>query len=407
MELITLEIIQKNFLRELQDAYSGKKTSLPFIIHNLSSIPIVKNGDVFEALVIGGSIWKKALLQKTKKEIEIVKKETERSVAFKNEKDFLEFIDNEVKDNIKVLALNFAYPLKPIFEKGRLDGTLLKVTKEGSFHGLIGKKIGKEIEGYILKKRNKKITASVANDTVCLLLSGLTKYSFDSLAAGIVGTGLNFAFFLDKERLVNLESANFDKFALSQEASIIDKESSEPNIHLFEKETAGAYLYKHFNLIIKEKKINYPQISSAEELDTLSRKNIPQVSIIAQSLLEKSAQLVACQVAGITEFKQIAQDLSIRHSGESRSAGRLQNLSRFPHGAKRFWTSSPRSSFGEAGQNDNHESMVFNMEGRLFWKGNEYKETVEKVVKQLVPKYSVRFVEIKDSGTLGAAKLVS
>lgn len=51
--------------------------------------------------------------------------------------------------------------------------------------------------------------------------------------------------------------------------------------------------------------------------------------------------------------------------------------------------------------------MVFNMEGSLFWKANDYKEMVEKTVKQLVPKYNVSFIGIKDSGILGAAKLIS
>jgi hexokinase len=266
MNIKQLRIIQSNFIHELQDAQDGKKTSLPFIVHEIPSSSLVKEGELFEVLVIGGSIWKKAILQKTKTGIGIIKKETERSVDFKNEKDFLEFIDNEAKDNIQVLALNFAYPLKPIFKNGRLDGKLLAVSKERSFHGLIGKKIGFEIEKYILEKRKKsreagsrfarKIIVSLANDTICLLLSGLIKYSFDSLAAGIVGTGLNFAFFLNKNRLVNLESANFDKFPKTAEGQIIDKESNNPHGWVFEKETAGAYLYKHFNILIKDRKID-------------------------------------------------------------------------------------------------------------------------------------------------------
>lgn len=181
MNIKQLRIIQSNFLHELQDAQDGKKTSLPFIVHEIPSSSLVKEGELFEVLVIGGSIWKKAILQKTKTGIGIIKKETERSVDFKNEKDFLEFIDNEAKDNIQVLALNFAYPLKPIFKNGRLDGKLLAVSKERSFHGLIGKKIGFEIEKYILEKRKKsreagsrfarKIIVSLANDTICLLLA--------------------------------------------------------------------------------------------------------------------------------------------------------------------------------------------------------------------------------------------
>lgn len=356
MNTVQLKTIMNNFVRELEHAYAGKKTSFPFIVHELSPSPIVKNGEVFQAFVIGGSVAKTATLRNNGNDIKILKTKQDQ-VNFKTEKDLLSFVEDKTEKDISVIALNFAYPIKPVFEKRRLDGILLKVTKEGNFHGLIGRKIGKEIEDYVLKKRGKSITVSIANDTVCLLLSGLTKYKWSDLAGGVVGTGVNFAFFLDKENLVNLEAANFNKFTKSKKAEIIDKESNNPGGWLFEKETAGAYLYKHFNLIINDRKIDYPPLSSTEELNDLSYKNIPQVSGIAKTLLRRSARLVACQIAGITEFKK--------------------------------------------------HNMVFNMEGSLFWKGNGYKETVDETVKKLVPELNVKFIEIKDSGILGAAKLVS
>lgn len=355
MDIRQLKFIQQNFLKELQDASKGKKTSLPFIEHRIPSASIIENGESFQVMVIGGSVFKKALLKRVGDDIEIIRKEDEKQLSIKNESDFLSFIDQELDDKVNTLAINFAYPIQPVFENGKLDGVLLAVTKEGGFHGLVGKKIGKEIEDYVLAKRNKKVKVAVVNDTVCLLTSGLAQFQEEELAAGIVGTGLNFAFFLDKDRIVNLESANFDKFPLSDQGRIIDQQSVKHGRALFEKEIAGAYLYKHFNL--KENGINYPQIASTEELDIVSHKDIPQASEIARSLFVRSAQLVSYQIAGITEFKK--------------------------------------------------HSMVFNMEGSLFWKGNHYKETVEETVRQLVPKYNVKFVEIEESGILGAAKLVA
>lgn len=356
MNISQLKAIQQNFVKELQDAKNGKKTSLPFIVHMLATSSIVRDREVFQSLVVGGTMAKFASVKKEASEPQAFRIK-EQQLSFRTEEDFLGFVESILLQDINVVSLNFAYPLKPIFENGRLDGILLSVTKEGGFHGLVGKKVGEEIEKYVLAKRRKRIKVSVANDTICLLLSGLTKYQWDNLAAGIVGTGLNFAFFLDKEKAVNLESANFDKFPLSEEGKIIDSQSAKKGKAWFEKETAGAYLYKHFNLIIKEKKIKYPQIASTEELDIISRKNISQVSEIAKSLITRSAQLVAAQIAGITELKK--------------------------------------------------RDTVFNMEGSLFWKANNYKETVGKTVKQLVPEYKVRFVEIKDSAILGAAKLVT
>lgn len=358
MEQINIEqlkIIANNFTQELQNAQGGKKTSLGFIIHELSPSPIVKDGEIFEVLVIGGTVGEIATLKKNGKAIQILDKKKER-LSFKNEKAFLDFVNSRLPNNINTVGLNLANALKPIFENGRLDGVLLEVSKEGKFHSLIGKQIGKEIENYVLAKRNKKITVTVANDTVCLLTSGLTEFSEEELVGGIVGTGLNFAFFLSKNKLVNLESKNFDKFLQTNTGKMVDKESSQPDLNLFEKETAGAYLYKHFNFILKENGIVFPYITSTEELDRISRINIPQISEIAQSLIKRSAQFVACQIAGIISFKQT--------------------------------------------------NMSFVMEGSLFWKGNNYKETVEKMVKQLIALYKVDFVEIENSAILGAAKLI-
>lgn len=364
----TLKSITKNFVRELQHANSGKKTSLPFIVHQLAPHPIVKNNESFQVLVIGGSVCKSAILKKVNNKLKVSRKTEHPQPKLSDINILMQFIENKILNDTKVLSVNFAYPLTPISEKGVVDGILQFGTKENKLVGLINKKVGEEIKKHIFKKTKNKIYVSVANDTICLLLSGLTKYSWRHLAGGIVGTGLNFAFFTDEYHSVNLEAANFNKFTPSKETKYIDViTSSAPGTALFEKETAGAYLYLHFNEIIKDKKINHPNIKSTDELDDLSYKNIPQVSRIAKTLLQRSAQMVACQIAGIAEFKK-----------------------RDP--------TSPRLRGA---------SMIFNMEGSLFWKGNGYKEAVDETVKKLAPDCNIKFVEIKDSGILGAAKLVS
>lgn len=352
-----LKTISKNFSTEIEKSFNGDKTSLHFIVHELSPTPLVKEGENFQVLALGGSILRKSLLLKTKGGIKILKIENEKNVFLSNGNNFLNLVLEELYPNIKILALNFAYPLKPFFENGKLDGIFIGSTKGVNLHNLVGKKIGKEIEDYVFKKSKRKIRVAVANDTVCLMLSGLNKFKWNGLAAGIVGTGINFALFINKDRLVNLESACFDKFTQTPEGKIVDWKSDQPGKSLFEKETAGKYLYQHFNNVLKERNIKYSPIDSTKELDSISRKNILEVSEIAQNLLNQSAQLVACQIAGIILFKKI--------------------------------------------------SMTFIMEGSLFWKGNKYKENVEKTVKFLAPDYNVKFIEIKNSVIIGTAKLVN
>ena len=197
---------------------------------------------------------------------------------------------------------------------------------------------------------------SVANDSVCLLLSGLGGHNLQELSAGIVGTGVNFAFFSDKNTIINLESGNFSKFSPSPITLEIDTASQEKGKYLFEKEVAGGYLYKHFNILIKQKNINYPPISSTEHLSKLAQEYLGEVSDLAKELLVHSAQFAACAIAGITKFK---------------------------------------------GHN-----MTFVMQGSLFWEGYKYKETVENTVKELIPEHEIKFVRIENAGILGAIKLL-
>ncbi len=357
MDIKILRTITNKFVKELQDAQSGKKTSLPFIVHQLASHPIVAPGETFQVLKIGGSILQKSLLTRPNGEI-LIKTFEENHLPVMTTKDvFLSVIDKNISTRASVVAINFAYPLKPVFEDGRLDGILINGTKEHAFNGLMGTRVGKTIELYIQSKYGRTIRVSTANDTICLTLAGLTRHTAENLSGGIVGTGMNFAVFLDDTHLVNLEAAGFNKFPQTEEGKQIDMQSIEKGKSLFEKEVSGGYLYHHFNILLTKNQIKHPAIDSTHAMDKLARGNIQGATQLARDLFDHSAALIACQIAGITNFKK--------------------------------------------------RDMIFVMEGSLFWVGWHYKSMVEKYVKQLAPKYTVTFEEIKDCGIYGAAKLVT
>ena len=354
---ISYQRVSQNFLNELDDAQLGKKTSFPFILNKIPGKPMIKEGEIFQVLVIGGTIFRKALIKKEGKSLVILERDAKYQPPFKHRKDLEFFVDKEISDKVSVVALNFAYPLRPVFENGRLDGILVSGTKGNVFDDLVGKKVGHELENYLNKKLKKKIKISVANDTICLLLAGLTRAKWEDLIGGVIGTGMNFAFFIDKNTAVNLESANFDKFPQTPEARLIDEYSANPGKSLFEKEVAGAYLYKHFNLIRELKELSHPSIQSTEDLDRIAQQNIPGVSAVAKELLQNSAELVATQIAGIMKFK--------------------------------------------------HKSLTFVIEGSLFWLSNGYRGNVKKCLAEICPEYKARFVKIPDSTIIGAAKLIA
>ena len=394
------------FSQMLSDSLT-EKTALPFIKHTLAPNPIVKPGEEFQTLTIGGSICQsdRMRIDPTSPSLELgirgagrkihsLDRKVQEQPAFNTEEEFLSYFESLLDPNVRVVALNFAYPLNPVSRNGLLDGVLVSGSKENTFTGLVGKPVGETIEQYIKQKLDREIRVSVANDTICLLLSGLTKYKWNEIAAGIAGTGLNFAIFLDEHTAINLESANFNKFEQTPEGRQIDKESVSPGDAVFEKEISGAYLYKHFNLIAERNGLK-TRISSSKELDKLAeyaehfthdnrhselgsesmelnRFRVPpslklqraskpgmtnegKLAQIAHTLLQRSADLVACQIAGIMEFQK--------------------------------------------------RDLIFVMQGSLFWKGYKYKETVDKTVKRLT-KYRAQFVKIENADLLGAAKLI-
>lgn len=352
-----LQEIKASFLKELKDSDAGRETSLAYIIHETSGSALVKEGENFQVLVIGGSVFKKALLRNENGSLIIEKREEREQPPFHTKADFLKFIQDELYPEISNVALNFAYPLKPIQENGRLDGILIRGVKENSFDGLVGEKLCLEIEKHIKNVADREIKVSAANDTICLLLSGLTQFSSRDIAGGIVGTGMNFALFLNENRLVNLEAANFNAFTQTPEGLYVDQNSNKPGASILEKEVSGGYLYKQFNYFIEAQNLSISPLTSTAQLDELTQSNNLEIAAIAKSIVQKSAGLTACVMAAITEFKEA--------------------------------------------------DTVFIMEGSLFWNGTRYKENVKETLSHLCPNYSITFGKIEDSPILGGAKLIS
>lgn len=359
-----LEKVRDNFLAELEDASRGEKTSLAFIKNRLPKKALVKEDEVFQVMVIGGVVFEKALVKKINNQIKILSQQKTSLPQFKNKEIFLAFFEKHLDKEVKTVALNFAYPLKPKLRYGVVDGILLSEVKEHKFEGLISQLVGKELENLISKKQKRKIKVTVVNDTICSLLNvtNLKRSSqLGNYAAGVVGAGTNFAFFLDEKTVVNLESDNFDKFPQTETGRIIDQKSSSPGRRLFEKEVAGAYLYQHYNLIIKRENRNSKPLTSTHQLSQLAEKGDKVGSRVAQRLLERSASLIAVQAVGICLFK------------------------------KRKGT----------------KKLVFVMEGNVFWQGWHYKKMVNQyLVKLGVAKKGVKFLKVEKSAILGGARLV-
>ncbi len=295
--------IKNTMLTQLKAAEAGGETCFAYARHTVTRKGKLPSTPV-QVLVIGGTNLVTSLVRKSDNRIEILSSKRGKLPVFSSRETFLSYLIEHISDDSDLLAINFAYPMKPVINDGYLDGILLRGTKEHTFDGLVGEPVGEVLSAHVRNQLNRDIRVTVANDTVCLVLSGLLHAVPESLAGGVVGTGFNFAYFSDPTTLVNLESGNFDGFPQTETGMIIDESSSNPGFHLFEKEISGAYLFLHYNLIAERNSLK--KISSTKELAGLARGNDDGAEL-ARAIIKRSASLVAVQIGALYELIQSDQ----------------------------------------------------------------------------------------------------
>lgn len=188
------------------------------------------------------------------------------------------------------IVLNFAFPIKPNIRDKKLDGKLLRGTKQHTLSRLIDKNIGEYIESFLPRETNVIVT----NDITALLYGFEEKQIF---LAGIIGTGSNFGLRYRGE-VINLETGNFEDFLPSQSTKYIDNISNNKGEQLWEKSISGKYLKDHFNYWANV--YNIPKhIESSADMNHL--KN-PQERELGSYVLLSSAQKTAVTMAAIGKF---------------------------------------------------------------------------------------------------------
>lgn len=203
--------------------------------------------------------------------------------------------------------------MKNVMRKGRIDGILTKEVKGHAFKDALGKPLGAQIENFIFQKTQRVIKIAVANDALCLLLSGLSSAPRDQLVGVVVGTGYNMGFFLDKDTMVNLEAGRFDQFPASESGKMIMRDIHSSVLRKFEMEVSGAYLYRHFNYLVLNNAVAHKKISSTYELFQIAFGERDAVQEIAYTLIKRSAGFVAAQISGMAEFKN--SDIAVIFEG--------------------------------------------------------------------------------------------
>ncbi len=357
--------IRDAFCLQFRAADSGHSSSLPFIRNPLPSTSLIKPNSIFQVFVIGGTNSETATVRYNEDgTVSIIEYQAFSEFdKFRTIDDLYRFIDQYVDDIICAIGINFAFTLEPkTGPKGQLDGIMIDgETKGHAFAGLQHELVGADIEKHLKAMYGRDVIVSVGNDVVCLITSIINRQDNRSnLFAGIVGTGVNLAFFLDDQTVINTQVADFNNFTQTSTGKRADADSPNAGKQLFEKEVAAGTLFQHYNILVEQLTLLTGPLQSTKELAILADGNVAREGDIARGLFKRSASLLAAMFAGFYE-----------HRGKP-------------------------------------TKLTAIMQGGLFWEGPNYKEMVVDAMIELgVPADVITFEILERSGLIGAAKLIT
>ena len=212
----TLQNIHQAFYNELNIAYESylkkqpNKTNIPFLVNKIPNILPISVAKQAGIIVLGGTFGQTAICSKEKDKVSIELIRTAIPLPlFTTLDQLVTFIFDNFVNLPNELIINTAYPIKQIFRKDKLDGILIRTGKTFMIKSLINKFLGEELENAFLQKYGRYIDITIANDGLALLLAGKNHIRTNQLAFGIIGTGINFGFFLKENIAVILESDMF------------------------------------------------------------------------------------------------------------------------------------------------------------------------------------------------------
>lgn len=292
LKKVELEKISQLFAKEISLAEQAQeKSSLNFDKNLLFKNRISGfNKKFLQVIYVGGSHIESALIDLKKSSKKVLEFKSFEINSLKSSQELLEKIADLYDSKADVLNINLAAHLKLNYRNHNSDSTLVKNHNEHNLEGLVGKNIGLEVEKYLWQKYNKKVVVSSSNNLVSLGFLARENKDFNSLytIAGVVASGLNFGFYSDQETFVNLESGNF-----KPESENLGEDYCENS------------LYKKFNQQAKELNLNLRLKKKKDFVEIIKNKEKYSFKVyrLAKNLLQKSAQLSACQFYGIVLYK--------------------------------------------------------------------------------------------------------
>ncbi|MBQ6654217.1 MAG: hypothetical protein IJM79_01680 [Erysipelotrichaceae bacterium] len=261
-EYVDLKKYTDSMLQQMQLGLDGEEASLMMIPTYLSSNGAARLGEPVIAIDAGGTNLRTALVcfdENGRMQVSDLAKQPMLGVESELTKDeFIEGICQLVMpllEKTDKIGFCFSFPCEIQPDK---DGKIIRFNKDVKISGSEGTMLGSEMKKWFREHGvEKEISIAILNDTVATLLGGPAirdSRAVDGQIGLIVGTGSNTAYSENNEKItkahlkeagsmiINMESANFDRFEMGEFEKRMDQASGSPGVHPLEKCISGLYL---------------------------------------------------------------------------------------------------------------------------------------------------------------------
>lgn len=267
-----MDIVEKNFIRDMEKGLKGEEGSLPMLptYLSVSTLPM-KNHDII-VMDAGGTNLRVALLHIVPGQKPEILYHHKQSVPGKSGPISPEqFFDELAKALLPVACksdrIGFCFSF-PCNIQPDLDGEILCLDKELDVPAIGGTYAGKALKAALKRlgaPHEHKIV--VLNDTVATLLGALAEHPADCYSGYIgmiLGTGANCCYSECNQRItkieklsktpgssiINMESGSFNGFAMTKADILVSAASAVPEQNLLEKTMSGEYQGKVMDALL-------------------------------------------------------------------------------------------------------------------------------------------------------------
>ena len=363
----------------MERGLAGDKTALPMIPTYLKMDGAVPKGTGAIVIDAGGTNFRSALGSFTQQgfQAEELSKCSMPGIAKPATwEEFISFVADRIMpltDRADCIGFCFSYSADITPE---IDGRVIRIDKEVVIEGSAGKLVGASLLEELERRGAGKKKIVILNDTAAVLLGGsatLDLSAYSGFIGQVSGTGTNTCCLLPASRItklgltdstkmiVNLESGLYDELPRGDFDLILDQESNNPGLKLFEKMTAGVYLGELCRLMLR---------AAADE------------GLLDPKTAENARNLGRIDSAVIDAWASGEQLEDFCGSAEDREFVKTLCLAVFERSARCMCTNLAAIMLLTGEGSDPEKPVCVCAEGSLVQKGRHYRPVLEKLLKE-------------------------